>query len=222
MEPTSQRFYEPIKSPDRLWRACQSFVNYEPCQRWVELHLLRVRFSQGSSTINVDHALVGARALEERQQLTSTTTSTTTSTPNSNYWPVSTMILSFRSSTRPGAEGLDYPQTNASVLATIAMWIRGGSDIAKEWFLAIRIRSRTLMSFWMSDCCWQLGLGPLVFRKELHCLKVSFGRRAEGCSSWKVLVKLGQKLEKEVLGRKARSWVGGQTRSSKFSSAVSR
>ena len=64
IEPTSQRFYEHTKSPDRLWRACQLFVN-----DWVELRLLRVRFLQGSSTTNVDHTLVGARALEERQQL---------------------------------------------------------------------------------------------------------------------------------------------------------
>ena len=66
---------------------------------------------------------------------------------------------------RLGAEGSDYPQTNASVLVAIAMWISGGSDIAKKWSLAIRIRSRTLMRFWMPDCCWQLGLGPLRFRK---------------------------------------------------------
>ena len=85
-----------------------------------------------------DYTLVGACALEERQ-LNSTTTSntTSTSTPNSNCWPVSTIILSFRSSTRPGAKDSDYPQTNASVLAAIAMWISGGS----------RIRSRTLMRF---------------------------------------------------------------------------
>ena len=102
-----------------------------------------------------DYTLVGACALEERQ-LNSTTTSntTSTSTPNSNCWPVSTIILSFRSSTRPGAKDSDYPQTNASVLAAIAMWISGGSDIAKEWSLAIRIRSRTLMRFWMPDCSW--------------------------------------------------------------------
>ena len=55
-----------------------------------------------------DYTLVGARALEERQQLNSTTTSN----PNSNCWPVSTTILSFRSSTRPGAEGSDCKRVN--------------------------------------------------------------------------------------------------------------
>ncbi len=42
------------------------------------------------------------------------------------------MILSFRSSTRLGAEGSDYPQTNASILVVITMWISDGSDITKK------------------------------------------------------------------------------------------
>ena len=56
---------------------------------------------------------------------------------------------------------------SASVSEAIAMWISGGG----------RSRSWTLMRFWMPDCCWQLGPGPLVYsrnqeglHREVRCL----------------------------------------------------
>ncbi len=55
---------------------------------------------------------------------------------------------------------------SASVSEAIAIWISGG----------VRSRSWTLIRFWMPDCCWHLGLGPLVYRNqeglhyEVRCL----------------------------------------------------
>ncbi len=57
---------------------------------------------------------------------------------------------------------MDYPQTNATVLAAIAMWISDGGTI----------RSQTLMRFWMPGYSWQLGLGPLRFKVQLQRQKV--------------------------------------------------
>ena len=49
------------------------------------------------------------------------------------------------------------------------MWISGGGDVAKALG-----NQNQVDEAWMLDCCWQLGLGPLVFRKELYHLGVSF------------------------------------------------
>ena len=46
------------------------------------------------------------------------------------------------------------------------MWISNGGEVAKEKSLAIRNSSRTLMRFWMPNCYWQLGLGPLRSRNQ--------------------------------------------------------
>lgn len=78
MELTRQRF-RPTKSSDGPLKPCQPFVTYqafpkflagcsEPCQRRVELYLSPTHYLQKSLVINVDHTLVGARALEGRQQ----------------------------------------------------------------------------------------------------------------------------------------------------------
>ena len=50
-------------------------------------------------------------------------------------------------------------QMSASVSEAIAMWISGDGK-SKSWIL---------MRFWMPDCCWQLGLGPIVSRNQEGC-----------------------------------------------------
>ena len=50
--------------------------------------------------------------------------------------------------------------------ATVTLWERRLAGRSKAWL------SDVIASFWMPDCCWQLGLGPLVSRNQegLHRL----------------------------------------------------
>lgn len=100
MEPIGQQF-RPTNFSGKSLSLCQLWaLSTLKLKKVFHLRLFHKNLFQ------FDYILVRACALEEKQQLT--ITSNITSTPNSNCWSINTTILSFKSSTRLGAKGLDY------------------------------------------------------------------------------------------------------------------